>query len=657
MSIADLAVKTIKGLSIDAVEAAQSGHPGMPMGMADTAVVLWTKFLKFNPSEPNWPDRDRFVLSAGHGSMLLYSLLHLSGYKDMTMEQLKSFRQWGAKTAGHPEFGEAGGIETTTGPLGQGISTAVGMALAERLMAGRFNQGSTNLVDHFTYVIAGDGDLMEGVASEAASFAGHLALSKLIVLYDANQITIDGSTDISFTEDVCGRFDSYGWDTQKVDGHNHAQVEEAIRRAQQSDTPSLIQCRTHIGHGAPTKQDSSAAHGAPLGAEEIKGTKEAMSWPLEPTFFVPPEVPEFFQQAADKGRRAHDEWQTQRDQADSALLTRFDAHVADEIPADVWEKLPEFEVGSSIATRKASQAVLNAICDDLPQLIGGSADLAGSNGTTLKDYQHVGTGQFGPNRRNIHYGVREHAMGAVMNGMVLHRGIRPYAGTFLMFSDYMRPAIRLAALMNQPVINVFTHDSVFLGEDGPTHQPVEHAMSLRLIPNSWVIRPGDGTETAAAWRIAMERKDGPSSLLLTRQGLPKLPGTNIEGALKGGYVVKQESTSTPELILMATGSELHLATGAAELLGPGTRVVSLPCWELFEQQSDSYRESVLPAAVTQRSAIEAGRSFGWERYIGSGGSVWGIDRFGTSAPAKRIAAEWGFTTEAYAAFVRQSLGL
>jgi transketolase len=394
-----------------------------------------------------------------------------------------------------------------------------------------------------------------------------------------------------------------------------------------------------------------------LGAEEVKGTKEGMGWPLEPTFFIPPEVPAFFEAAADKGREAYQQWLTQRNAVNSDLVQRFDTQLSDNIAASVWELLPEFETGTSIATRKASQAVLNAICDALPQLIGGSADLAGSNGTILKEYEHIAANNFGPNARNIHYGVREHAMGSVMNGMVLHKGIRPYGGTFLIFSDYMRPAIRLAALMKQPVVYVFTHDSVFLGEDGPTHQPIEHAMSLRLIPNSWVVRPGDGTETAAAWRIALERKDGPSSLLLTRQGLPNLEGTTIEGTLKGGYVVKKESTGTPELILMATGSELHVAVQAAELLGPGTRVVSLPCMELFEQQGGAYRESVLPTAVTQRCAIEAGRRLGWERYIGDSGSVWGIDHFGASAPAKRIAAEWGFNAQAFAEFVRQSLGL
>jgi transketolase len=587
--------------------------------------------------------------------MLLYSLLHLSGYKDMTLEQLKNFRQWGSKTAGHPEYGEAGGIETTTGPLGQGISTAVGMALAERLLAARFNRRGQTLVDHHTYVIAGDGDLMEGVTAEAVSLAGHLQLDKLIVLYDDNQITIDGGTDLSFTEDVSARFAAYGWHTQKIDGHDRDAVHTAIRAAQSSNRPSLIQCRTHIGHGAPNKQDSSSAHGAPLGTDEVRATKEGMGWPQEPTFFIPPEVPAYFEQKANAGRSAYTEWMQTRSTTDSELVQRFDAQMSDDFGAEVWAALPQFEIGASIATRKASGAVLNAVCDLLPQMIGGSADLAGSNGTTLKDYGHVQAGEYGSDRRNIHYGVREHAMGAIMNGLALHKGIRPYGGTFLIFSDYMRPAIRLAALMKQPVTYVFTHDSVFLGEDGPTHQPIEQAMSLRMIPNSWVVRPGDATETAAAWRIAMERKSGPTSLLLTRQGVPVLENSSIHGALKGAYVVRKERGNAPKVVLLATGSELHLALDAADLLGPDTRVVSMPCWELFEQQSAAYRESVIPANSPNRFAIEAGRSFGWERYVGDHGATWGIDRFGASAPAKRIAAEFGFNAESFAAFVRKQL--
>ncbi len=654
MQIEDLAVNTVKALSMDGVEAANSGHPGMPMGMADTAVVLWTRFLKFNPDDPDWPDRDRFVLSAGHGSMLLYSLLHLNGYEEMTIDQLKNFRQWGSKTAGHPEYGEAGGIETTTGPLGQGISNAVGMALAERLLAERHNRPDRSLVDHTTYVIAGDGDLMEGVASEACSLAGHLGLGKLIVLYDDNQITIDGGTDLAFTEDVQARFEAYGWQTRRVDGHNRSAVANAIEEAQaDAARPSLVMCRTHIGHGSPNKQDTSGAHGAPLGTDEIRLTKEKMNWPHEPTFFIPAEVPAFFKQAADRGRTAHADWQSRLHGADIDARKAYETQLDKNVEESVFDHLPEFEVGTSMATRKASGTTLNAICDHIPGLIGGSADLAGSNNTTLKSYDFVGPREFGGDRRNIHFGVREHAMGAICNGMSLHGGFRPYGATFLIFSDYVRPSMRLSALMGQPVTYVLTHDSVFLGEDGPTHQPVEHAMSLRLIPNFYVVRPADAQETALSWRIALERTNGPTALLLTRQGLPVLEGVDPDGVLRGGYVIRQEeSGQAPEIILMATGSEVHLAVAAAEQLGPGVRVVSLPCWELFNAQDQSYRDSILPPSVSRRVAFESGRSLGWEQYVGNKGHIHGINRFGASAPAARIAQEWGFTTDGFVKIVR-----
>ncbi|MBR58554.1 MAG: transketolase [Myxococcales bacterium] len=653
----DLAVNTVKTLSIDGVEAANSGHPGMPMGMADTAVVLWTRFLKFNPDDPEWPDRDRFVLSAGHGSMLLYSLLHLSGYEEMTIEQLKNFRQWGSKTAGHPEFGEAGGIETTTGPLGQGISNAVGMALAERLLAERHNRPDCSLVDHTTYVIAGDGDLMEGVASEACSLAGHLGLGKLVVLYDDNQITIDGSTDIAFTEDVKARYEAYGWQTIRVDGHDRNAVAAAIEEAR-SDTarPSLVMCRTHIGHGSPNKQDTSGAHGAPLGKDEIRLTKEKMNWPHEPTFYIPAEVPAFFEQAANRGRAAYADWKSRLQATDATARKSFEDQLDNTVPDSAFDHLPDFEVGTSMATRKASGATLNAICDHIPGLIGGSADLAGSNNTTLKSYGFVGPGAFDGDRRNIHFGVREHGMGAICNGMSLHGGFRPYGATFLIFSDYVRPSMRLSALMNQPVTYVLTHDSVFLGEDGPTHQPVEHAMSLRLIPNFYVVRPADAQETALSWRIALERTDGPTGLLLTRQGLPVLEGVDPTGVMRGGYVIRKEQTAgEPKVILMATGSEVHLAVAAAEQLGPDVRVVSLPCWELFNAQDQSYKDSVLLPSVKRRVAFESGRTLGWEQYIGDQGHVHGINRFGTSAPAGRIAQEWGFTTDGFVKTVRNYL--
>ena len=647
MSIADLAVKTIKGLAIDAVETANSGHPGMPMGMADTAVVLWSRFLKFDPTDPKWPDRDRFVLSAGHGSTLLYALLHLSGYEDLTLDELKRFRQWGARTAGHPEYGEAGGIETTTGPLGQGVGNAVGMALAEALLAARF----PGLVDHHTYAICGDGDLMEGVAAEAMSLAGHLGLGKLIVLYDDNRITIDGSTELSFTEDTAARVGAMGWHVQITDGHDHELVAAAIEEArEETDRPSLIQCRTHIGHGAPTKQDTSSAHGSPLGAVEVAATKAAMDWPQDELFHIPAEVPAFFGAAAERGGARRQAWRAALEA--SPARAAFEAQLAETISPEVFEALPTFPSGGRLATRKASGAVLNALAELVPQLLGGSADLAGSNGTPLKAYGTVQRDAFGADRRNLCYGVREHGMGAIMNGLALHGGWRPYGGTFLVFSDYMRPSVRLAALMHQPVVYVWTHDSVFLGEDGPTHQPVEHAMALRLIPNLHVVRPADANETAAAWQHALERADGPTALLLTRQGLPVLDTVDRAAARRGGYVLRRETTDAPEAILLATGSEVEVALGAAERLGPGFRVVSMPCFEAFDAQDAEYRESVLPAAVTARVAIEAGRTFGWERYVGSAGLTHGIDRFGVSAPHQRIAEEWGFTAEAFAEKIR-----
>ena len=643
------AVNTIKGLSMDAVEAAGCGHPGMPMGMADAAYVLWSQHMKYNPSQPNWPDRDRFVLSNGHGSMLLYSMLYLTGYPDIGLDDIKDFRQWGARTAGHPEFGEAAGIETTTGPLGQGISNAVGMALAEQLLAGRYNTAEAKLVDHYTYVFAGDGCLMEGVAAEACSLAGHLKLGKLIVLWDDNSITIDGTTEISFTENVAARFESYGWQTLRCDGHNHDELNQAFNEAKSDSLrPTLICARTHIGHGSPNKQDTSAAHGAKLGEDEIRLTKEGMGWPTEPAFHVPDEAKEAFSGAVQSGKEAYHAWLRARETANATTLRSFDAQLSGELPEDLWEKLPTFETGGKVATRKASGAVLNALCGDLPGLIGGSADLAGSNNTDLKGFEEVQAGAFGPNNRNIRFGVREHGMAAICNGMALHGGMRPYAGTFLVFSDYMRPSIRLAALMNQPVTYVFTHDSVFLGEDGPTHQPVEHAMALRLIPNSWVVRPADANETKLAWQIALNRNDGPTSLLLSRQGLPTLAECDGDGALNGGYILRKEAGDTPSLILIATGSEVHIALEAAEKLGPDVRVVSMPCFELFDSQSQIYKDEVLPPGATKRLAIEAGRTFGWEKYVGDAGIIHGIDRFGTSAPAERIAQEWGFTTDALA---------
>ena len=647
MSQEHLAVNTIKALTMDAVEAAGCGHPGMPMGMADVATVLWTKYIKHDPTTPNWPDRDRFVLSAGHGSMLLYSLMHLSGYEDMTLDEIKAFRQWGSRTAGHPEFGHARGIETTTGPLGQGLANGVGMALGERLMAGRFNTDDTTLINHHTWVIAGDGCLQEGVAHEAASLAGHLGLGKLIVFWDDNRITIDGSTDLSFTENVLQRFDALGWHTLSADGHNHADISQAIEDAQaEIDRPSIIRCRTHIGHGAPTKQDTAKAHGAALGADEVAATKQGMDWPLEPPFHIPTAAYQVMREQAERGKSVRVAWDATLAAAGPDVSARLERELSLNPPPAAFEHLPVFETGKKLATRKASGAVLEAIAPHIPTLLGGSADLTGSNNTWFSGAGDVQRNQFGATARYVRYGVREHGMAAIMNGLSLHGGFRPYSGTFLVFSDYMRPAVRLSALMNQPIIYVFTHDSIFLGEDGPTHQPVEHAMSLRLIPNLHVLRPADANETAAAWQHALRRTSGPSALLLTRQGLPVLEGTaNRDGALRGGYVVRKESTAAPRAILLATGSEVPLAVTAAQALGDDIRVVSLPCWEAFLEQDAAYRESILPSQVSRRIAVEAGSTLGWRTFIGTDGLSLGIDRFGASAPLADLQREFGFTPE------------
>jgi transketolase len=647
MSREQLAVNTIKALTMDAVEAAGCGHPGMPMGMADVATVLWTKYLKHDPSQPDWPDRDRFVLSAGHGSMLLYSLMYLSGYEDMSLDELRRFRQWGARTAGHPEFGHAKGIETTTGPLGQGLANAVGMALGERLMAGRFNTDTQSLIDHRTWVIAGDGCLQEGVAHEAASLAGHLGLGKLTVFWDDNRITIDGSTDISFTEDVLKRFEALGWHTLSADGHNQTEVAAAIDAAMlERDRPTLIRCRTHIGHGAPNKQDTAKAHGAALGAEEVAATKRGMGWPESPAFHVPSEALEVMREHAAKGTQERIRWDSALEGTSAATQQRLRDELKLEVPGSAFAHLPQFETGTSIATRKASGAVLDSLAPHLPTLLGGSADLTGSNNTWFEGAEDVQANSTGSKARYVRYGVREHGMGAIMNGLSLHGGFRPYSGTFLVFSDYMRPAVRLSALMQQPVIYVFTHDSIFLGEDGPTHQPVEHAMSLRLIPNLHVMRPADANETAAAWRLALTRTSGPSALLLTRQGLPVLEATaDHSGALRGGYILRKESGDLPQVILLATGSEVSLALAAADKLGSDTRVVSIPCWEEFLNQEPAYLEEVLPPQVTKRIAIEAGSTLGWQRLIGTGGLCIGLDGFGASAPISRLQQEFGFTTD------------
>ena len=662
-----LAVNTIRALAMDAVEKAKSGHPGMPMGAAAMAHALWTRHLRFDSADPAWPNRDRFLLSAGHGSMLLYSLLHLSGY-DLSLDDLKEFRQWGSRTPGHPERGVTPGVEVTTGPLGQGFANGVGMAMAEAFLAATFNKPGLPLVDHYTYAIVSDGDLMEGVASEAASLAGHLALGKLIYLYDQNFITIEGPTQIAFTEDVGHRFAAYGWHVVRVTNGNDVDlVDQAIARAKEvTDKPSLIVVRTHIAQGSPNKQDSSDAHGAPLGADEVRLTKERMGWPLEPAFYVPDEVRAGYARVAQGGRLLHAEWEkllaayAEAYPKEAALWERV---LSGDLP-DFWEyQLPEFSPADGpMATRAASGKVLNAIAPVLPTLIGGSADLAPSNNTQLKNCGESPCGFFMKEQRsgrNLRFGVREHAMGSIMNGLALHGGVFPYGGTFLVFSDYMRPAIRLAALSHAHVIYVFTHDSVALGEDGPTHQPVEQLAALRVIPGLNVIRPADANETAVAWRVALEHKNGPTALILTRQNVPTFERGHLGDAqelARGAYILSDPHDSLMDVLLMASGSEVAAAMSARDILavqGITSRVVSFPSWELFEQQGQEWRDHVLPPHIKARVAVEAGVSFGWERYVGEQGTVVGIDRFGASAPGERVMAELGITPANVAAHARR----
>ncbi len=652
-TVDQLAVNTIRSLAMDAVEAAQSGHPGMPMGMADAAFVLWTKFLKHNPKNPNWFNRDRFVLSAGHGSMLLYSLLHLTGYQ-LSLKELKNFRQLHSLTPGHPEYGITPGVETTTGPLGQGFGTGVGMAMAEAHLAATFNSIKEGLVDHFVYAIVSDGDLMEGISHESASLAGHLKLGKLIYLYDSNKISIDGSTDLTFTENVEKRFEGYGWHVLNVDGHNHLQIEKAIVKAQQvSNRPSLIVCETKIGFGSPNKEGTAESHGAPLGEEEIRLTKKRLNLDPEKKFDIPEEIKSFYEQAIEKGQEAEKEWngkvnEFRNEAPEKAAL--FDLYLARVLPDDLEEILPSFDPDpSGMATRKSSGVVLNAIAPHIPQIIGGSADLTGSNNTALDSVDI-----FQPSTRHgryIHFGVREHAMAAALNGIALHGGLIPYGGTFLIFSDYCRPSVRIAALSKIPSIFVFTHDSIGLGEDGPTHQPVEHLSALRAIPNNLVLRPGDANETAWAWKVAVERTDGPSLLALTRQSLPTIERPDYAPASlvkKGAYILRDPDEGEPEVIVIATGSEVHLAVEASGILadkGIAVRVVSMPSWELFEQQPQSYRDEVLPPEIKTRISVEAGVTFGWERWIGGKGIAIGLDRFGESGPYKEVFKHVGITVE------------
>ncbi len=645
--IARLTIDTIRTLSMDAVQRAESGHPGTPMAVAPMAYVLWKKHMRYNPADPSWPDRDRFILSMGHASMLLYSMLHLTGY-DLDLEEIKRFRQWGSSTAGHPEVGEAPGVECTTGPLGQGFSMGVGMAIAARFMAARYNTDDYPLFDHRVYAFCSDGDLMEGVSSEAASLAGHLRLGRLIYLYDDNQITIDGRTDLTFSEDVAARFGAYGWHVQgPLDGTDPAAVDAAIEEAKGDERPSLVICRTTIAPGSPNKEDTSDAHGAPLGEEEVRLTKQALGWPPDETFRVPEEVTGHMDATA-RGREAQNAWQEMLERymiEHPEQGERLRRELAGGLPNGWREHLPSFEAGSKpLATRNASGKVLNALAPIVPNLMGGSADLAPSNKTLLDGSPDHSAEH--PEGRNLRFGVREHAMGAICNGMALHGGVVPYAGTFLIFSDYMRPAIRLAALQRLPVIYVFTHDSIGLGEDGPTHQPVEQAMSMRLIPNMRVIRPADANETAAAWRMALERRGGPTALLLSRQALPVLDPERAKGALKGGYILSRTS-GPPRVTLAATGSEVHLALEAKAVLESKTiptQVVSLPCWEVFEEQDPAYKEEVLPSSSLVVS-VEAGSSLGWERWTGKSSHVHGLDRFGASAPGEVLFRELGFTAE------------
>ena len=648
-----LCINTIRALAMDGVQKANSGHPGMPMGAADMAYVLWTHFLKHNPTNPHWIDRDRFVLSAGHGSMLLYSLLHLTGY-DLSIEDLKNFRQWGSRTPGHPEYELTPGVETTTGPLGQGISTSVGMAIAERFLANHFNRPGHTVIDHYCYGICGDGDMMEGVASEAASLAGHLKLGKLIYLYDSNRITIDGSTDLAFTEDVGKRFEAYGWHVQTVSGYDLEALDQAILAAQaEVNKPSLVIAETNIAKYSPNKQDSSSSHGSPLGEDEVKLTKQAMNWPLEPTFYVPEESQAHFLDAVKNGQALEAEWQDRFAQYKTAypdLAAELDMVMAGRLPEGWDEGLPTYApADGEVATRSASGAALQVLAKHLPTLLGGSADLSPSNSTTLKGLGDMSADN--PGGRNVHFGVREHGMGAILNGLALHGGIIPFGATFLTFADYMRPPMRLSALMKLRVIYVFTHDSIAVGEDGPTHQPIAHLSSLRAIPNLTVIRPADANETVVAWKVALEHTTGPTCLVLSRQGLPVLDQSTMpsaEGLRRGAYILVDAADGKPDIILMGTGSELSLCVDAAEELAKArvkARVVSMPSFELFNAQPKAYQDEVLPPSIASRLAVEAGATQCWYRYIGMNGDVIGMDHFGASAPGPVVQQKFGFTAE------------
>lgn len=659
-----LSIDSIRTLSIDAIEKANSGHPGMPMGAAPMAYTLWTRYMNINPKNPEWFNRDRFVLSAGHGSMLLYSLLHLAGY-ELSMDDIKQFRQWGSKTPGHPEFGHTAGVDATTGPLGQGVAMAVGMAMAERHLAAVYNKDNYNIVDHYTYSICGDGDLMEGVSAEAASLAAHLKLGRLVVMYDSNDISLDGELNKSFSESVADRFKAYGWQYIRVeDGNNLEEIAKALEEAKTDENrPTLIEVKTVIGYGSPNLSGKSDVHGAPLGADELKLTKEAYKWTFEEDFHVPSEVYDHFkQQIADKGEQTEQAWnelfakyKSEYPELGVQLEKAMNAELV-----EGWDKdIPVYEDGKSLASRASSGEALNGIAKNLPYLVGGSADLAGSNKTMIK-----GTGDFFPGSfegRNIWFGVREFAMGAAMNGMALHGGLKVFGGTFFVFSDYLKPAIRLAALMGLPVTYVFTHDSIAVGEDGPTHEPVEQLAGLRAMPNLSVIRPADGNETAAAWKLAVESTKTPTALVLTRQNLPTIKDTDknaYEGVSKGAYVISPAGKETADAMLLAAGSEVGLAVQAQEALaseGINVSVVSMPSWDRFEQQSKEYKESVIPKSVKKRLGIEMGSSLGWHRYVGDEGEVLAIDTFGASAPGEKIMEEYGFSVNNVVARVKALL--
>ena len=659
----ELAVNTLKMLSADAVEKAQSGHPGLPMGFADVVFVLWMQFLQFNPEDSRWPNRDRFILSPGHGSMLLYSLLHLFGY-DLSLDDIKQFRQFGSKTPGHPEYGHTPGVEATTGPLGQGFANGVGMALAARILAKRFNTGDAKIIDHYIYGVVSDGDLMEGITSEAASFAGHLGLANIIYIYDCNQITIEGSTSLAFTEDVAKRFEAYNWRVFKVDGHNHTEIAEAIGAARgEKERPSLIIARTHIGKGSPNKQDTASIHGEPMGTKELELTKESLRWPKDKTFYIPEEVKQLCQGRVAELKEEYENWQAQFKKYisdDPKMSQLWDSYYKKEIPENLESELLKTIKKDSISTRTASGEMMQIIAQRIPGFMGGSADLCPSTKTYIKNFSSIDKNKF--NGRNIHFGVREHAMGGILNGMALYGGIIPFGSTFLVFSDYMRPSIRLAAMMKLQVIYVFTHDSILLGEDGPTHQPVEHLPSLRLIPNLLVIRPSDATEMAASWIAALNHKDGPTALILSRQDIPVInrliyPSQNHLNY--GAYILKNPE-GDPDIILLASGSEVAIALEAILQLQEKdvkARLISVPSFELFRQNSEEYRNSILPPACKKRVAIEASATNDWYEFVGLDGLIIGVDRYGVSAPTKAISEQYGFTVKKILAEITMKWGI